>query len=243
MISLDEALIRYPKEEFNHKFSRTYALSDRNLPIYLEGVQRGTLGISIKFYYVKEELDNHNAKIDINASVLPLRDCAKFKVGQFSPQFFNSDLTKQAWFLFHIPARVTKFGLDLEQNSELVSPFWGSIPNIIRKEITESIPYPIAPYDFDVATKLHTLSFHVDYPFPDCVSLLASDQAFSASFGKDWLLSVHPNYEELVVYYRDIIVGLLKSNKHNIIKVINPLFAQELQDFLNRNGFMWKVEY
>lgn len=233
MISVQEAIKRFSKVEFNPKFGETIGFDpERKKFIYVNRLEERNYLITNwardPFYLEKEAHTKEKGNTIL--------------VGNILPQYFNSQDARQAFYLIHLPVRVTKFGLNFSTNANFISPFWDSLPNALKREFGTFSDNLNESISENIATQLTVLNEHFKLTFEDAVEKVCEKQMFSAAFDPNWLLSYSAHHEGMGVYYRNIHVGVLNTNKQEV-EIVQPLLAQELKDlFVKKAIKQWSIE-
>lgn len=234
MITCEEAIARFSKGEFNPKFGNTYGYDlETKKYVFVDRLDAATNYLLI----YKDVSSFEKERIIKKPPALKTT-----MVGNIPPQYFNCRLARQAFYLLHLPVRVTKFGLDLFSNSQFLSPFWSSLPVGLREEFNRFTDRFYESFaDNNYATKLSVLNLHFSPTFEESLKLILNEELFSVSFDPNWILSYNANHEGIGIYYRNIPVGLLDNNKKQI-NIVQPVLSQELKDlFVKKEIKQWSI--
>lgn len=168
-------------------------------------------------------------------------DLNLLKVGLIPTGYYNSKKAKQSFYLFHVPVRMTKHGLDFNRNSGFRSAFWNSLSNGLMAEFNNSVKRVNTDLLTNINPILDILNNHF-FPknFNAAFDMLEACEQYSIAINSDWELTYHASIDGVVVNYREIFIGIANPDK-KAVEVCNPLYAQELQDMLNRNKTGWSL--
>ena len=236
-MNAQEAYILLGSKDFNSRFGGTLCFNRiiNSWNLISEVSAGGSLSLLDSPRGSAEKLFYDN----FTSSIISIKRLGKeIILGPMISKFYNSVEDKQTYYLCRIPKRTTKQGSVPGNNMWFRSTFWNSFPKGILKELLPITRYSGQTNDQRVVLDL--LNCHVTFSFTEAIDNLISGKMFSCSFSPQWQISYSIKEEHLVVFYKEIPVGLVSENTESVVKT-NPVLSQELKDIFTRTGVKWDV--